>query len=452
MRKSQDGYSPHDFVLLHNKLRPKLERLAEHWVGGGTDDADEAVQTTVLFAWSNLTRIPSNPSAAERCLITILKFAVRKVRAQRYGHHVRPRAKSRLSLGVSTDAGETTEHSLAVAAAIASPRTDDGWQDVLDPLTRRQRELLFGTARSDRDAWDLRKRQASLRVRLQRSVGGPVLPSPETRVMEFVEIYADMRGLSGRDYLSAYRVLEHRAGRWLRLHDLDNAFFERYVASLSRSSRKRVLAIWNAAASIGIVEPPPVLRRHVPPPHPIHWSEAQLLKVVGAAKQMQGCVGRTRIPKNEYWPAIISLAADSGLSFVDLLEMTWDSLRENERIKVRSKPATIDYLRQLQSYGRSQVFPWIGARARFYKYYGSVVREGGLSPHLTPRERDVLHGTAAGESEESLAGQFDCCLGNIRKYRQRLREKLNIRGTRSIQALVLTAEERGLLANKHCSN
>jgi DNA-directed RNA polymerase specialized sigma24 family protein/DNA-binding CsgD family transcriptional regulator len=447
MQLNQEGKPSIDFRRLHDQHRPKLQRLAERWCGGATDNADEAVQGAFIFAWKNQERIPAEPLAVERWLIAVLKIAVRNVLSSRHCHCLQPSCQPRrVSYGVSSDSVGTTGHLIAVAAAVTVDDDDHELDFVFNSLSFRQRQLLFGGVSADTDDWERRKRQALLRRKV-RSLGGDAsLPRSQVRVIDFVHVYANIRNLSPRDYVSTFRSLERKAGRWLRLRDLDEQFFRNYVTPVSKSTRKRIMAVWNAAANMGIIQSPPCHARQSAAPHPTHWSDSEIATAIRVAEKMDGFVGRTAIPKRAFWPAVLTLAADLGLPFTQLLAMTWDQLRQNEAFQQKGKPETIKYLRGLRQYEYEFVFPWSGARERFYMYYARLVRNAGLAKNgLTLRERDVLMGTAQGGTEHVLAQRLNCCVGTIRQHRRRLREKLNIQRAWSKRHLVEIARKRGVL-------
>lgn len=437
-----------DFADFYSRHRPNLQRLAAAWFGRESDDADEAVQETFIFALENRNLVPNAEREAGNWLVAVLRFRVLRIKSSRFVRSRRfPNERhARFCFVPIYDRGGSGSNGHCLVESAEDHRGTGDYDDLISGLTLEQRESLFTEWGGGADiSWAEHRQRAELRSALQ-----PTLPplnlSASTRILDFVRQHAASRSLTHvQDYLSQFRVLQRRFGRTLRLSDLTRDFYDRFVSPLSNGSRKRVMAIWNAAARTGVIHGPPRKGKYPPMPHPATWPSDKLERFLIGAGGLEGVVRGTAVLHSEFWTAIVSVAADSGLSYSALLPLTWPEFRVRDAVMAKMTARTVDCLQRLERHGCQHVFPW-RPRDLFYKHYSKVLRITGITAgSLTERERAVLLGTAAGLTEGELAARFDCCKGVVVEYRRRLREKLGLRANTSLKALVLTAKERGLL-------
>lgn len=443
-----NGSPPVDLAGLFANHRDKLQGVAAFRLGGANDDADEVVQQTFVFAVTNPELVPVDFTEQQHWLVRVLEYRVRQL-LERQSKHAYLGTLKQSPFVPTHDRRETGTFSHYVAASVAdrSAEQPSSFDEVLADLSREDRDLLFDDPADERGRCHRTELTDRLRLRFeQSSMPGTVAPSANMRILSFIEYYSSRRQTISRpDYISQFRVLERRYGKSLRLSNLDTAFYERHVSPLSRSGRKRVLAVWNAAAMMGLIEPP-ACRKAETCRDPVYWSEDETVRVLGIAEGLGGEICGTNIPKVVYWPAVISLVADTGWHRSTLLRMPWPNLWANEHLKANARSRTVEYLHRLEAFGQKAVFPWLARREGFYKFYASVLRRAGMVSSLTALESSVLRGIRAGLVETELAKQHDCDVGVIRQYRRRIREKLGLPSYAPSQTIVGTAVQRGLFS------
>jgi DNA-directed RNA polymerase specialized sigma24 family protein/DNA-binding CsgD family transcriptional regulator len=414
--------------LAFERFYPELKSLATTWLDGRADQADDAVQDTFCFALENPSQIPKDDARVKCWLISVLRFRALRVRSSRRGTpHVPPR---------QWHGGPGTAEHFLVESATATPVCTSDYDFVVNELSLNERELLFGKA-SD---WTGRRRQAEFRESLRSSIT-PRRFDSDSRVLRFVREHISARSL--KDYLSSFRWLERQFGKPLRLSDLTCDLYERYVEPLAGGTRKRIVSVWNTAARLGLA----IKLQNRPIEHPANWPQDKVEAFVARAIQLPGNVYRTPIPQSVYWPGIELLAADTRLSYSSLLTLTWAELKANDSICANLSSHTIGFLERLELATADDCFPWLAPRHLFHKYHSRALRQCGVCDCLTPREQDVLHGTAAGHSEAELSSEFGCCIATVRQYRLRIREKLGLKSNTSFRTMVLAARGRGWLSS-----
>jgi DNA-binding CsgD family transcriptional regulator len=416
----------------------RLQDLALAWLHGDKDQADEAVQDAFRIALEKPDEIPFDDDGAERWLVRVLKYRVLRVMSRTRLRTDRPRA--RFTFCPKREKGETGsgKHYLAQSAEELSDDAGE-YDSFLAELSVAERELLFCNMTAD---WQEQRQQAEFRELLRTRIQ-TVSFTPRSRMLQFVCEYASPRSIE--DYLSTFRVLERRFGKPLRLADLTSEFYDRYVTHLSRGTRRRVDSLWNIAARMGLANKPPQRRGTLIVDHPAYWSHSKCQQYLERALRLSGNVYRTSVPQREYWPSMVYLAGDGRLAHTALLSLTWPEVKSNADLLAKLRPQTIELLERLEGSSPETCFPWNAPRHLFHKYYARALRQCGVCDYLTPRERDVLIGTARGYSEAELASQFGCCIATVRQYRLRIREKLGLTADTSLKTMALAARQRGWL-------
>ena len=438
-----------DFSQFYLDFAPFLLNAAHQRLRRRCDDADEVVQQTLLFAFEHLQDIPSTASRIRRWLLAILDKRICRIRASRSTRFAAKRCdipRAKLVHAKSIRSGEqigTYLGNLAESVEELPFEESDLARTVVD-LTPEERKLVFDPASSTASLIA----QAAMRDKLRHERGNQLAEfSSESRILDFIRQHCSRRShTSPAHYLSTFRTIERQRGRPVRIADLDAAFFERHVAnaSVSKSTRKRVVAVWNAAAQQSLISPPPRHRPRFELRHPMYWTLEQIEKAALGTSSLSGIVWG--VPQGLFWPAMIRVAARTALPFRQLLKMSWSQLKSDGLLWAKLDLATIELLVKLEELGSQKVFPCTCKADLFHKHYNTAIRRAGiLSGSLTRMERDILNDAALGVPESQSALRRNCHLNVIREYRRRIRQKVALPGEASMRDVVEAAKRLNLL-------
>lgn len=225
----------------------------------------------------------------------------------------------------------------------------------------------------------------------------------EKAVFEFVEDYELERSLTKeatRQYRYAAKSIDDWAGRPTMVHELNANLFNKWLRDISDGNlspatvacrRRHLLALWRAAADVGMAEEPPRRLRPAKVPYvaPRAWTVEEIRAIMAVCVTLR----RTRkgqIPRNVLWTLAVRVAWESGLRLSDLLRLRCDDIEPDGRavvtqhktsrpILIQLSEATVSLLAaSLKTHPRKYVIPWPRSRESFRRQFALIVRRANV--------------------------------------------------------------------------
>lgn len=202
---------------------------------------------------------------------------------------------------------------------------------------------------------------------------------------DYVEVYATSRAVACdtiRQYRISVRRFEEWAGVGVRLDELSEMMVshwlrhleQRVKPSTARSKRNQIMALWRAAASEYLCDPPTrAVRASRVPWHPREcWTREEVLKllrVASFAKRRHTC----GLQRSDWWELAIRMAWDTGLRWGDLVTLPAAEIVEGlavirqrktaAPVAIRLHESTMAFLLwTLKEAPRELVCPWDASR------------------------------------------------------------------------------------------
>jgi integrase len=285
------------------------------------------------------------------------------------------------------------------------------------------------------------------------------------KLSEFFEGQYKIRRLRGRSqntvrlYRSSIRNLEKTIGRTVFLADLTDDNIARLMQDIidrggspytSNKERSQLLAIWRFAAQLKMVDTwPTVMAEHVPERVPVAWLVDDVLALLDAASNAKGYIGSA--PANLWWPALLSLALDTGERIGAVCQAEWSWVdrdwilipAEARKGKTRDRrykisPETIERLRQLRKFscGSTKIFVWPYNRTYLWTRYSKLLKEAGL-PY---GPKDKFHKLRKTLASVAHAAGLDAQEILDHQSRRTTQKYLDIRFTRETQPSQILAD------------
>lgn len=221
-------------------------------------------------------------------------------------------------------------------------------------------------------------------------------------ISAFVERYVSARDLSEL-YAHRLGIAANRLATFAQSDSLEECFNEimvnRYLSSFPpetsprsiRSYRTEILSLWNGAADLDLVGYP-VPRRIKRPKCPALvidcFTVDEAKAILAQSHKCHPYIMRTGVCRRVYWPAVISLAWDTGLRRGDVWNFRKSWIRPDgsarvvqqktgKAVPVRLHPSTIELLNKIPF---DQATRWPGAAncPRFCKQFKDIARAAGV--------------------------------------------------------------------------
>ena len=216
-------------------------------------------------------------------------------------------------------------------------------------------------------------------------------------------VYVPLR-LRGRSKESV-RLLRHaitQYGRWLgrpaTLDDLDDLAVSQWLTAMGQKKapnsvareRSGILALWNLAQGRGLVRlRPTVAPELVPQSVPRAFTEDELLRLAGAARQAIGWVGP--VPACVFFPALLAVGLETGERISAILHTPaccWRrpmltvpaSVRKGARQErvYELSPEASDLLDAASRHSGPTVFWWLASGTALRKRWKTITRRAGV--------------------------------------------------------------------------
>lgn len=221
-------------------------------------------------------------------------------------------------------------------------------------------------------------------------------------VAEYVNVYATSRQL-GEETVRQYRIavgrFEEWAGAGVRLDELSEMMLsawlrhleQRNAPSTVRSKRNQLLAVWRAAASEYLCDPPTRMVRAARVP----WVPRECFTVDEVRDLLREASWLPRrhpcgLRRSDFWTLAIRIAWDTGLRWGDQFRLQADEVRGGMAVVKQAKtgaPVTIrlhpSTLRELETSlaiaPRELVTPWVASKVTFAAQFRRIVEKAGVS-------------------------------------------------------------------------
>lgn len=158
-----------------------------------------------------------------------------------------------------------------------------------------------------------------------------------------------------------------------------------------RGERSVLVALWNDAHNVGLLEHPPSRIKPIKKqlPEPEGWDEGQLRKLVAYAATIDGNLKGKGIERAAYWRAFFLTAYDSGLRLGDL-ELLRSSMvvgagtyrvsqhKTKKPVEFSISPVTWEAIKATHPHARKLIFGGVLSRRSFFLRLREIVTGAGL--------------------------------------------------------------------------
>lgn len=188
----------------------------------------------------------------------------------------------------------------------------------------------------------------------------------------------------------------------------------------TRNYRVRLLTLWRFAVEIGLIDHLPLRVRKVRLSHksPEAWSYAEVCLLLAHAARVRGLFHSSRVPRAQFWRAIIRCAYDTGLRFGDIMLLTPNDFSNGYVVTtVQHKtgqpivrwvhPETWEAIVPLLSPDRPRIFGDIVGRRSFFMAFARLAKSAGLRGSFR-----WLRRTGASLTEREASGSGKKFLGH----------------------------------------
>lgn len=239
--------------------------------------------------------------------------------------------------------------------------------------------------------------------------------SPRSLRRFFLEIYLPLRMIEASPrgqarYLDTINVLRDFAGCDVTLDGLSEELLAQFAAKCLKQGKARatvavhirnLCVLWRFAYRKRLIDrelrDPPVVRQAKV--LPIAWSMDELNRILSAAREAPGKVGRLRA--DLFWPAFVLALYDTGLRVSALLSCRCDQLdlmtgelrvHADQQKQLADQvftlcPDTLDAVKATHPETRRVLFPFRGWRRTFHGPFREILRRAGLPA----TRRDLFH-------------------------------------------------------------
>lgn len=191
--------------------------------------------------------------------------------------------------------------------------------------------------------------------------------------------------------------------------------------SYRRGLRADLLALWNAAAAAGLVEPPKNIRQvRLDPIIPEAWTPDEIIRLINAApKALPGKFRTLDEYRAIYFQSLIRTAWDTGLRRCDLHQLPrsnvtndgiWIQNKTRQVVQLRLRPETLESIHQLRM-NRDRCWPLWGSDQCFGDSFRKIVDVARVPRGPFKRIRK----SAGSAAEHEYSGRGHHFLGNTRR-------------------------------------
>jgi integrase len=219
-----------------------------------------------------------------------------------------------------------------------------------------------------------------------------------------------------RLYRTSIKKFGDYLGRPAVLGDFTDDTVARYLAELKRKGAAphsvskeydQLTALWRFASRRRTVETyPTLLRPKVPEYAPVAWTIEEFTKLVDAAAETDGYIGK--VPAGKWWKALLLALYDSGERITAMLSIEWPQVDfADRRVLVGAmhrKGQTRDVLFSLHDetitalaaiHGEGRVFPWPHSQTYIYNRFSKILRRAGLPDDAKSKFHRIRRTTAS---------------------------------------------------------